>query len=60
MSNSMGVTIHVTLGVSLSHYYFLGWSGTEQPIAEATIWPIEPAPATDECAPMGGMLGRGN
>jgi hypothetical protein len=42
-----------------SIFYFLGWSGTESTITEATKWPIVPAPDDDECGAVGGMLGKG-
>jgi hypothetical protein len=38
-------------------FYFLGWTGTESTVTEATKWPIVPALDYYECAAIRGMLG---
>jgi hypothetical protein len=61
-SLDLSTVLNVDSLVSL-FFCFLGWSGTESTIIEATTghyWPIVPAPDDDGCGAIGGMLGRGN
>jgi hypothetical protein len=39
---------------------FLGWSGNQSTITEATKWYIVPVPGGDVCGVIGGMIGKAN